>query len=401
MGARFMTGVGGTGTNYIPNALGVIAYENGTPITNGGDSDSGWIDCSKYASVGVRIHANDTGTYTIYFSADGSNNHSTITYQYYGSSSQFFFTPKFFDVGAQFCRVIFTNNSGTDYTESWLQVIFSPASKTVKIGRNRTLPLDVDTIPVRSADELDITRGIVQGEYIISKFARNPVINTASVPEDIWSAGDVYAGFPTSAAETFEVSSSSANDTSAGTGARTVRFFYYDDEYNMFDSSGNYLFFDVTLNGTSWVSSGIDGMRIWRGKVLTSGSGQINAGDITCRWDTTTTAIFAVMPASQGQTQTSNFTIPNGYRGYLKRYSCEMLDSNANEAQMAIRIRDFGSNTFRLIRPFSVKTTESVNRRVFGGIELDDKEDLVFRCLDVDNNGAIITVSYEIHLVKN
>lgn len=387
--------------SFVPSAVGVIAYEDSAAIANGASADSGWFDCSKYASVGVRIYANGPGTYTVFFSADGSTNHSVITYTYYGASSQFFFTPKFFDVGSKFGRVTFTNNSGTNYTDSFLQVILSPSSKTVKVGRNRTLPLDVDTIPVRQADELDVMRGLVQGEYIISKFAYNPGIDTASVPEDIWNGGGTYTGFPTTAAETFEVASNDANDTSAGTGARTVRFFYYDDDCNMFDSSGNFLFFDVTLNGTTYVTSGVTGMRIWSGKVLTSGSGETNAGDITCRWNSTTSVIFAVMPAGFGQTQISNFTIPEGYRGYLKSYASEMLDTSANEAQMAIRVRDFDSNTFRLTSPFAITTARDFSRNLYGGIEMAEKTDFVFRCNQVDNNNAIITVTYAVHLVKN
>ncbi len=387
--------------SFIPNTVGVVQYENSTALSSGASADSGWFDCSIYASVAIRVHASGTGTYTIFFSADGSTNHSTITYTYYGSSSEFFFTPKFFDIGAKYARVTFTNNSGVNYTESFLQVILSPSSKTIKVGRNRTLPIDVDSIPMRLADELDVMRGLVQGEYIITKFSRNADIDMGSVPEDIWGQGGLYTGFPTTTAETFEVASSSANDTAAGTGARTVRFYYYDDEYNMFDSSGNFLFFDVTLNGTSYVSSGVSGMRIWRGKVLTVGSGETNDGDLTCRWDSTTSAVFAFIGAGVGQTEISNFTIPNGYRGYLKRYDCEMLDNTSNDASISIAVRDFDSGIFRLTRPFTVNTESNFRRSLYGGVEYDEKTDLVFRCTSVGGNNGTVTVNYSVHLVKN
>ncbi len=260
-----------------------------------------------------------------------------------------------------------------------------------------TISRSADAIVTRTDDELAVMRGKVDGQYIIPKFGQNLDVDAA---EDIWNGGGDYTGFPTSAAETFEVFSSSADDTSAGTGARTVRFFYLDDDFNMFDASGNFLSFDITMNGTTAVDSGVTGTRIWRGKVLTSGSGQINAGGITCRWDTTTSAIFAVMPAGFGQTELSNFTIPDGYKGWIKRYSSSINDNTSNRAEMAIKVRDFGSNTFRLIRPFVVTTDNDVQRPLYGGEEFAAKTDLVFRATAVTNANAIITVSYGMHLER-
>ena len=49
--------------------------------------------------------------------------------------------------------------------------------------------------------ELAVSRGLVAGHAMFEKFGRNPDIDTASVPEDIWNGGDVYTGFPTGAAE--------------------------------------------------------------------------------------------------------------------------------------------------------------------------------------------------------
>ena len=108
-------------------------------------------------------------------------------------------------------------------------------------------------------------------EKIIHKFGSNSDVDGA---EDIWEGGGDYTGFPTAAAENFEILSSSADDTSAGTGARTVRIWYYNDDYeNVLMRQEIILMVDVTLNGTAGVDSGVSGMRIWRAKVLTSGSG--------------------------------------------------------------------------------------------------------------------------------
>jgi hypothetical protein len=72
------------------------------------------------------------------------------------------------------------------------------------------------------------------------------------------------------------VSSSSASDTSAGTGARTIRITYYDQTM-----AGPFTE-DITLNGTSTVNTvGTNICFIESLRVLTAGSGGNNAGTIT------------------------------------------------------------------------------------------------------------------------
>ncbi len=72
------------------------------------------------------------------------------------------------------------------------------------------------------------------------------------------------------------IRSADVNDTSAGTGARTVRITYLRDDY-----TGPYTE-DVTLNGTTWVNtSATNIMYVEMISVITVGSGGQNAGAIT------------------------------------------------------------------------------------------------------------------------
>lgn len=70
-----------------------------------------------------------------------------------------------------------------------------------------------------------------------------------------------------------DFSSSSVADAAAGTGARTVRI------YGL-DFAGNPLTENVTLNGQTKVTSAKSFWRVFGAKVLTAGTGRVNAGDI-------------------------------------------------------------------------------------------------------------------------
>ncbi len=353
-------------------------------------------DLTHHNDILVTLKTDVAGTLYIDLSIDGGSNYDTqIPFPVAAGGGEFHTIVK----GSRTVRIRYINGStGQSYFR--LQTEFGSFRAPNK-ALSTQIQQDEDAQVVRTDDEDAVMRSKVAGEIIIPKFGRNTDVDTGTVPEDIWRGGGVYTGFPTTAAENFEVLSSSANDTSAGTGARTLRVYYYNDDYEMFDASGNFLYFDVTMNGTTGVDSGISGMRVWRAQVLTSGSSEANVGVITIRWITTTSVIFAAIPADVGQTEITNFTIPKDYKGYLKQYGATLFDTNANRATNVIRMRNLGSGTWRDTRTFSVSTTAPFNRDVYGAVEIAEKTDFIFRCVAVDNSNADINVDYSIRLVKN
>ena len=75
--------------------------------------------------------------------------------------------------------------------------------------------------------ELQVKRGQVGWHYAIFKFGFNPDVDDSL--ETVWAEGGLYGYIET--ATVLKVSSSSANDTSAGTGARTVTLSGLDADY--------------------------------------------------------------------------------------------------------------------------------------------------------------------------
>lgn len=375
-------------------ASGELSSDNtSTTALGSGETFTGEWEQNADSDVIVSCQTDNSGTLFFDFSNDGTNSN---TFPIEG----FVVEPGIHSFhsavkGPRYFRVRLVNDTGA---QSYLRLYtYYGTFRQPNLPVNSAIGFDADATVTRSTSELEVMTRKVDGQYIIPKFGRNDDVDAA---EDIWDGGGTYTGFPTATAENFEVLSSDANDANGDTGARQIRIWYLDDNYEMFDANGDFLTVDVTLNGTTPVDSGVSGMRVWRAKVISSGSSQTNEGNITVRWATTEATVFTVILAGTGQSETTNFTVPLGYRGYLKRYIASMNDNTANSADMAIKVREFGTNTFRLIRPFLVTTTKDFAVTLYGGEEFQPRTDLVFRCTGITNANGDITVSYGIHLVK-
>lgn len=120
---------------------------------------------------------------------------------------------------------------------------------------------------------LDLLTGKIGGQRPETVFGVNPQVGVTE--EDIWDPGGVLI-YPT-AGETWEVVSSDVNDTALGTGARTLFVSYIDDSYVNQNEQ-------VTLNGTTpVVLAATAAFRLRNSLVLTAGSSNVNAGDLTFR----------------------------------------------------------------------------------------------------------------------
>jgi stage V sporulation protein SpoVS len=170
----------------------------------------------------------------------------------------------------------------------------------------------------------------------VEPFGFNPDIN--GTEETVWDAGGIYA-YP-SAATVMKVSSSSTNDTAAGTGARTILVQGLDADYNEAEEI-------VTLNGQTAVNTTVSFLRVTRAYVLTAGSGGTAAGDIYVGVGTVTAGvpatIYAKITLGENQTLMGIWTVPAGYTGYFDHFTVATGTTNANQ-YVAIRAiqRNFG-----------------------------------------------------------
>lgn len=118
-------------------------------------------------------------------------------------------------------------------------------------------------------------------------------VDTATVPEDVWDAGGVYV-FPAALQEAadIDVQSNSTDDAAAGTGARTLLIRGLDADYMEQEET-------VTLNGVTPIHLTGDYIRFFDARVVTVGTGEVNAGDVNVYVPTATTgAITGVTTAA-------------------------------------------------------------------------------------------------------
>ncbi len=161
-------------------------------------------------------------------------------------------------------------------------------------------------IPQQKDYLLEVAKGNIPGAFIAIVRGHNPDIDSASGFEDIWEAGGSLVKL--TSAETMEIVSTDTNDTSAGTGARTVLI-------NGCDGTGATIEEIVTMNGTTNVTTTASFTRVNIMTVLTAGSSDFNEGSITAT-ATTAGTVQCQMDTSEGISQNSHYCIPLGKVGF-------------------------------------------------------------------------------------
>jgi len=160
--------------------------------------------------------------------------------------------------------------------------------------------------------ELQVSRGQIPWHQSYTVFGYNADVDTDL--ETVWPYGGIL-GYP-SAALQLSVSSSSADDTSNGTGARTVYLEGLDANHNVVSET-------VTLNGQTAVTTTKSYLHINNCYVATAGSLDSAAGTIYFGTGTVTAGVpatvYDVIQFNYNSRITGSFTVPAGYTAYLSQ----------------------------------------------------------------------------------
>ena len=231
--------------------------------------------------------------------------------------------------------------------------------------------------------QLGVSSGDLSPSYKqVYKFGQNADIGNSV--ETIWLEGGLYV-YPPSAT-TMTVSSSDVNDTSAGTGARTIQIAGLDGSYNEVSET-------ITMNGQTPVTTSNSYLRVNRGLVLTAGSGGANAGIIYVGTGTVTAGVPAnkyttINGDGTNQSLQAFWTVPAGYTAYI--YQTNISTGTSSQTPAVLK-------TLLVVRPFGgVFNTKEIITLHEGNhlqdysfpIKITEKSDIEFRA---ESSSASVT----------
>lgn len=238
-----------------------------------------------------------------------------------------------------------------------------------------------------TATPMDISLAI--GFDIFTRYARavslgnNPDVDIASVPEDVWSGGGLYPWM--TALTALEIVSSDAADAAAGTGARTVLINGLDDDYEPVVQT-------VTLDGTTPVAIPTQLFRINSAVILTSGSGQVNAGTLTIQ-DAGAGTARAIIPLGYGITKQSQFTVRAGYTLQIISSFFNVQRQGTEPGATVSTWARTSNGTYRMALELTVSGNPYRHDGI-PGIIVPEKTDFGFRCTAVKSNNTDITAAW-------
>ena len=236
--------------------------------------------------------------------------------------------------------------------------------------------------------ELQVSRGQISWHETLFQFGINNAVGTSF--ETIWTASSVYSYL--AAASVLKISSGSADDASAGTGARTVRIEGLDANYAEISET-------VILNGQTAVNTVNSYLRVSSLIVLTAGSGGVNAGILYAGTGTVTSGVpqnvFAQIEVGYCKSQMALWTVPAGYTAYITSYAFTSNSSTANnQITGAVIIRPFGG-VFSFEATAKMEGGNSFDRHFDTYLVVQEKSDIQMQVLA----SAAAQVTGEMHVI--
>lgn len=188
-------------------------------------------------------------------------------------------------------------------------------SDAITKGLHTITEIDAINIDNISADFYSqASLGNIAGFKIVTKYGRNNDIDNGADEEDFLTGKEVVAIFGKgidllTSAENLNIKSTDNNDKTGDTGARTVRIYGLDANYDEIEEV-------VNLNGTTNVLTTNAFLRVNRIRVETTGSSMNNEGSITAKSQTSNKTV-AEIDDGKGSTEQLIYTIPRSKKGLI------------------------------------------------------------------------------------
>jgi len=239
---------------------------------------------------------------------------------------------------------------------------------------------------------LQVSRGQIMGHRSVVIFGFNPDVDQTE--ETVWPSSGII-NHPASAT-VMKVSSDSANDTAAGTGARTIVISGLDANYNEISET-------VTLNGQTAVNTTSLFLRINDMYVATAGSGLTSAGNIYVGTGVVTAGVpatlYDLMYVGYNKRTTGHYTIPAGYTGYMVAGALS-AGQPTGSTQVVGRLVTTNSNSIRLTQAVVTLNNGFANYDFQLPLAIPEKTDVEASVVASANNNSVSS-TFQICLIAN
>lgn len=252
----------------------------------------------------------------------------------------------------------------------WVYTAFSGA-KAVVTELPATLSSDFDIF---------VSAGLSEHAKPVDVFGVNESVGTSA--EDVWGGGGTFLFLDT--ASILTISSTSASDTSSGTGARTVKLIGLDNSYTEIEET-------VTLTGTGDVATTQSFLRLNLFEVSTAGSYGGAQGNVTASAGSN---LQAIIVNGHNTSLSSIYTVPLGYVGLI--FSIEVSVGKNRSVLTTLRARDFGG-VFHAKSAVKIFQQSYLQGKKFA-LYLDEKTDVKMTAV-ADNPNAYCATEYQILLL--
>jgi hypothetical protein len=236
-----------------------------------------------------------------------------------------------------------------------------------------------------------LSLGMLPGATLLSKFGRNPDVDTGTLPEDLCTLGGAYTGFPTGTTEPLSIVSTSASDTGNVTvfGLRSTTSTSYQTE-------------TIALNGTTPV---ITSNSYYRSHYMLYNNSQANGtnlGTITAKHQTTTSNVFLTAVAGMGHSQEGVYTIPFSRRGLLSqvRIQTNIVTGSSDYVSCVLWIRPYGASP-RMSGPLFSTSTSGMHTGWLAPVNLPSLTDITLRITGASANNLDITALMDFVLIED
>jgi len=217
----------------------------------------------------------------------------------------------------------------------------------------------------------------------VTALGNNPDVDTTGA-EDVWTGGGTY---PWMASATALEVVGGANDTAAGTGARTIRIDGLTAAWVEVSQT-------ITLNGATPVSIPTSLYRINGALIMSAGTGKVNAADITIR-DAGAGTTRCVIPAGYGITRQSIYTVPAGHTlQIISQLFCVNRQAGVGRFATFATFVQTSAGIYRMPLELSIGDEPPYRHDGAPGLMLPEKTDFCHRCTAVSADNTDITAAW-------